>query len=299
MDWIQKGAYVSSYAVICLICQLAFLVIRKYHQNKPPGMQTLLGKVIVLLTQVFSANMAFIEASFCLLELFGPFNATIALILWFPMISGILMVYLSFLSTMITKYLLIYHAPHMADVSEDNFLKELRILLIAFPIVATLLEWKMLSNLEELATFQMLHIGLTKSDAKLEVTMVTMILVTFSVMAAMQCRIEYDALQANDDQTGFLPVIMECYENCRNENSQQSVSGYAIKVTRIAVGLGLVLLIIIVIQMFGGADNTKWNQLFFATIMTNVMPILFIQSHPQMRKTVWKTLLKNTNFPMF
>ncbi len=50
--------YVTAYGVAIVVNQFAFFLIRKHHQNKPLGMETLLGQVTIFFTKVFASVYA-------------------------------------------------------------------------------------------------------------------------------------------------------------------------------------------------------------------------------------------------
>ena len=273
----ENVIYVVLCIIICTICQLALFIIRKHHLDKPIGMQTLLGKVVVIFLRVFSVTTQLLITTSCIALLYGPFRFAIAFPWWFTEVVAILSLYLAFLSLMVTKYMLIYHGTYMADINEDEFMKHLKILLVIVPVLLAIFEVTTLSNPKNLATFQQMYQGTTRSNAGIEVTMMSLMILSFAAMIFTQARIEYDALKVKDEDSGLLKKVV-------------FNSGYAINVTRFAVGLGLILAAIICIQIFSGADNTKWNQLLFTAVMTNIMPVLFICNHPQMKKTAWKII---------
>ncbi len=283
---LEKIVYIACTVIVFFVCQWTLFVIRKYHQDKPLGMQTLLGKVIVIFLKVFAFAVGILSSSMILTELHGPFSEMVAFSWWLISCVLILTLYLAFLTMMATKYFLIYHGPYMDDVNEEKYLKRLKMLLIIFPTFLVCFELTLFSNLMELATFQQLQLGYSKQNAGLEITMMALMLLSLLAMITMQARIEYDAFHAQDLEGGiFVKVLVACKSTKQQPTAN---AGYTANVTRIAVGLGIMLFIIILIQLFGGADNTKWNQLYFAAIMANVMPSLFIYNHPGMKKIAQK-----------
>ena len=65
--------FATSYFMSTVACQFSLFVIRKYHQNKPLGMQSLLGEVTVILTKVMALANIMKNATFVLTGLFAPF----------------------------------------------------------------------------------------------------------------------------------------------------------------------------------------------------------------------------------
>ena len=70
---IEAILFASAYFLSTIACQFSLFVIRKYHQSKPLGMQTLLGEVIVIFSKVLALTDLLKNATFCITELFAPF----------------------------------------------------------------------------------------------------------------------------------------------------------------------------------------------------------------------------------
>ncbi len=111
---------------------------------------------------------------------------------------------------------------------------------------------------------------------------------TIVTMVGLQCRLEYDALQMNDFQGGCFAWWFHVY---KQGNLQQELLGFSINVARTTVLFGLSLMVIAFLQTFGGADNTRIHSLTFATILTVVIPSVFIFKHSSI-KMVAKNVLK-------
>ncbi len=69
----EKVVYAVGLLVTLVLSQLALFVIRKYHHDKPLGMQTIHGKVTVLFLQVFASTIFVMDVSLAIPELWGPF----------------------------------------------------------------------------------------------------------------------------------------------------------------------------------------------------------------------------------
>ena len=292
MSSFDRVIFVSSWIFVILTGQLLLVVIRKYHQNKPLGMQTLLGKVIVIFVHTLAISGGVLESSVCATEVFGPIKSRMTIIRWFLETVLVEAFYIALLAMMATKYLLIYHGAYMSEVNEEAYLKRLKIILLTLPIALALLEATLISDLEDLITYQQMYNGQVENDAKIETTTISLFSLSFLGLMSMQARIEFDAYQSQDGQGSALSKFISCCKNCQAQSniSNNQDAGYAIKVARITVLLGFMLVVIVIIQLAGGAENTKWNQLYFSAILTNVMPILFIYNHSQMKKTAWKEI---------
>ncbi len=66
------------YASSCSIGAFSFYIISLYHQNKPPGMQTLLGRVLILVLNIFTIVCFVATAYIILFELIGSYEETVA-----------------------------------------------------------------------------------------------------------------------------------------------------------------------------------------------------------------------------
>ena len=99
------GSYISA-----SLCGLgAVSVIRSYHKNKPPGLQSLLSKVIILFTRTVDLVSLNGMATLSLLEIVGNLDMSTAAIIVYVghVLANAFFMALNFL--LVTKYLLVYH----------------------------------------------------------------------------------------------------------------------------------------------------------------------------------------------
>ncbi len=120
MSSVERVLSVTAYGLIFVSCQFSLYVIRKYHNSKPLGMQTLHGKVIVLFTKVLGFLVAFFACSFTWRDLVGLFPRNISIALWFAIHSTTLILFLTFLAMIVTKYSSIYHGALISEINETK-----------------------------------------------------------------------------------------------------------------------------------------------------------------------------------
>ncbi len=116
----EKVVSLLAYGLIFTSCQFSLYVIRKYHNSKPLGMQTLHGKAIVLLTKVLAFLVAFFATIISWRDFVGIFSRTVSASLWFASLTTMLMLTMTFMSVVVTKYLSIYHGSMIANINEEK-----------------------------------------------------------------------------------------------------------------------------------------------------------------------------------
>ncbi len=108
------------------------IVVKKYHENKPLGMQTILGEVIrislVSYGLVTANNLIIMNAMVCA----APIAAAASVVLAVANFFVAVLILTSLMLLFITKYLSLFHGPYLASLEEKDYLKVLKVLLYHF-----------------------------------------------------------------------------------------------------------------------------------------------------------------------
>ena len=288
--------YYSLNAVTCLSSQLTMLVIREYHKNKPLGMQTILTKVTILVTKVFAAVISTIISNACIAELIGPFSRSMSIFSTILDYVCVIVFYSTVTMSVLTKYALIYHGPRFAGVSERIVTRVFAFLCCILAPIMTFFEYGYFSTFDNLGLFQQRLLGYSKPNAQLELGISGSIFVTMLAFLFLQIRIEIDAFKADSDfNKGLIVRIAKAIRSRSNTAADTDTGtffGYNVSVLRTGMVIVLAGCLIIVYQLSGGEQNTKWNQATFLFVLSAVLPTIFIWKHDGM-KTVAKKMFKN------
>ena len=161
------------------------------------------------------------------------------------------------------------------------------------PVIFAIIEYGCLSEFENLYEFQTKFLGYVKENSRLEVTLVVLVLSNFIALVLLHARIEYDAMQAQDEQTGYLVKIIIWLRSLKDEGLSNIVSsdfGYNLKTLRTALIFGIVMLMALVLLIAGRAESKKWSKLVFVVNLTVVLPIVFIYKHHGMKTVATKMI---------
>ena len=110
-------------------------------------------------------------------------------------------------------------------------------------------------------------------------------------MVALQGRIELDAIRAHDNST--TGMIMKWFSKSIHDINVEigdKALEYNIKVVRVVAACGCLMTAIFVYNVTGGSENDKWNELVFFTLMTAVVPTIFIVKHRGMKNVAFRYL---------
>ena len=293
----EIAVLVGGYVVSVIAGVFAFYVIRKYHGNKPLGMQTLLGQVTILTTKIFTAQDILKVTSLCVVEIVGKFQDVFAMI-WLTVEYYVMILwYLSLLTIVITKYCSIYHGTLLANVNKESTLKNLKIFFAVAPGVVTFLEYTFFTNYYELSYFQVKTMGYSEPDGKTEFFSKIIILLTFLAFMLLHVRIEISACYARDVNAGFIAKITHDITLAKEETGSSprrylksfKALGYDMKVARIFTVCIVAVAVIVLYQITIGASNFKWNLFIGINIINVVIPYLIIYNHDGMKRLAVKS----------
>ena len=295
MSFAEDIIFVTFYVMLCLVCQFALLVIRKYHENKPLGFQTILSKVIVIFLKVFAVVDIAKIAIVCLAELLGPLPRWVSVILTVSEFVFHVALFYSLITLLVTKYVSIHFNNMIAGLDEERLLNKIKTSIVVVPMISSFSEYTYFSRFDDLAKFQQKFLGYAKEDSTSEVITAVFILAIFLAWAIIYTRIEYDAIQAEDDHTGNLGKFIKWLIAFRHDGFKIIVYkhfGYTMRVMRTVWICGLSMVLLIVYNFTVGQNNTKWNTLLFTIVMTVFVPIIFILKHDGIKSVAVK-MLKN------
>ncbi len=281
---ISNIVIVSAYCINVIINQFAMWIIRKYHESKPLGMQTILTKVTVFLTKVTAWCVTFSIFNFCSSEIFGPFSSTVSSVIVVVTYISAMTFFSTVASSLIIRYCLIYHGPLMASLSEEEVLQSLKVTVVAVTLCATLVEFVYVSTFQDLAYFQINHLGYPKPDSKAELGYPVAIFTNLVLTLIVQVRVERDALKAKDIQTGKIIKVSRWIRKMRK-------NGYSLPVLRTIIVTSVLVTFFPLYHMFGGLVSLRWNLLVFNIVVSGLLPILFILKHNVMRGVLKRVIM--------
>ncbi len=143
----------------------------------------------------------------------------------------------------------------------------------------------------------MRYLGYSKKNSSLEVGIAGGIISSVLSALLLQARIEVDALNANDIQTGKLAKLLH-WAKQTNMDGDSSNFGYSLKVLRVVMISGILLSFILIYQLSAGSDNLRWNQMVFLCVLFGVMPFVFILKHEGMENRMRNVVFRLRSAPL-
>ncbi len=284
-----ENVYVSiAYFVAWIVCQARFHAIITYHENKPLGLQSLLGQVIVLFVRVSQGTMTFAALVFSIVELNGPMDSNLASAIALVEYLFTLVFYSSLLMMTLTKYFSIYNSSFISELNEMIVMKYLKGFLIVFPLIIAPIELSFWTKLEDTEAYQLFHTGNTGSASTLGYGKIIMVLLNFAAAILLQVRLEIDLYnQPNHDNLGWLAKIKSFFPT---RKLGVEVEGYELSIFRLIVTLILSMMGVFLAEVMFQAVTFRHIVLFFYILMGDVFPLIFIINHPNMRTHLFKML---------
>ena len=206
------------------------------------------------------------------------------------------MVYMTLLTVLVTKYMSIYHGTMMAEVEEVQALKWIKVFLATMPFILCTLQYSVISSFNNMGNFQLKFMGHSEPGSGFEmvISVSSMLCLFFGIF--LQIRIEYDSIVIQDAQIStFGKMVNWCKMSFTDgaasiDIDQVNLMGYSFKAIRIVTLLGTTLGLIQMLQTLG-SHYMKWTKLLFGAILTVVLPFFFISKHKGM-KAILKNLIK-------
>ncbi len=277
---------VSIYAFVFIVSVSCALIIKSYHENKALGLQSILGKVIVIFIQVFVLTSLTIAGPFGLTEIVINIDTRTAMVISVTKYLVGVAFYLSVTFVTLTKFLSIYHSPLVHDLSEGVYLRFVKSLHLGVPILLASLEFSFWTDVRITETYQMLSKDDTLQGAHNGYGLKAMILLAFTSAVALQIRIEVDYLR--DKNESHLSTSERIKNWFRATESDEKLD-YSLNVSRLIVCITSALVIVVALQTFK-VLSFRIYMLILYLVMGNVCPIIFISSHPGLKAYAWKIL---------
>ncbi len=288
---LKKVSLTLAYWLGLVFCCLACRVIKTYHLSKPLGMQTLLGKFIVLFTNVYLWSVACYAFAFTIGITCSPsgfvnnFTARIITVVIFMASQAC---FSAFTICLIVKYFSIYHSTWLESVDEDQLISKARISLVVGPSVMAFVEYCYLTRILDNRYYQFFRYG-TNGGEGVETLRPVLLLITFLCIAILQTRLELDNLHFGEDSL-LLNLLRKL--NCLGQNSSRArleedsnvTDGYNMGVFRMLFILGVSifsLFLYMVIIDTGDLANIVLPGFF---IISTLIPAVFIANHPKLKK---------------
>ncbi len=287
--FVKEWIIVVACTLTCVSNLFSMWVIRKYHENKPLGMQSILSKVIIFFTKMTSLTITPTLCNICVLQILGPFSRPVAY--FSTMLEYVCAIgfYSTLVLSVIVRYCLIFHSPAMASMSETAVLRTLKVLVWIVIVVATITEYCYISSFDNLGSFQLRHIGYSKDNSSLEVGIMAGIFLSVLSSVVLQLRIEVDAIHSNDTQAGKLAKFFKWLRSNNVANEVKNI-GYSMKVLRSVITCGALLSLIVIYQLIAGSENFIWHQTIFMSFLFGVVPFIFILKHDGMKNVMNKSI---------
>ncbi len=263
-------------------------IVAKYYLNKPPGLQSLHSKVLVLFLITYGNASANITLGTFLSLLASPMSGTMSVLLaWIRYASGIVFI-LGMLAVVVVKYLSVFHGSWIQDWNDNSILKALSMILILAPWPLTLLEFGYLSDMTQDSTYQLFRYGHELEGGTSEKTVVAGMLINMFTIVTVQIRLELSHQEdgllaklnkwiwANSNKKG-LPVL--------EDGSGMNSSDYKMGVLRIMVAVtGIVTLAFII------TGTGRFGIVLLHTFFSFVCPFIYVVNHQGMKKTLYSYL---------
>ena len=110
-------------------------------------------------------------------------------------------------------------------------------------------------------------------------------------MALLQIRLEYDAIQAHDDQSGWLAKIIKWFKVVQDDGIQNVVSnsiGYKAKDLRVVGLCGIAVCLLMSLFFTGVKVDMTYVLVLLMIIGFNILPVWLIYKHEGMKKVAKK-----------
>ncbi len=166
---------------------LFYHLIRSYHNCKPLGRQTLLGKVIaslfmnvLMIMAVYHAAALTIILFIAPIERYGNFEIAAKAFAFFSCFT-IMASEIALLGVLLTKYLSIYHSAFVYGLNEDKTIKLFLSSTMSLAMLLTSWEYSFVTRLDSVVMYQILLESPNDDDANVEKVKIGTFLVIFCI----------------------------------------------------------------------------------------------------------------------
>ncbi len=283
----------SVYWIGCCFSCFASLSIKSYHLSKPLGMQTILGKFIVLFAYIYIVSIAVFALAFTVGIIFAPLGLvsdSIALLVTGGYYVGSQTFFMAMSACLIVKYISIYHSTLWEHIEEDRLLYMAKLVLTAATVFSAFIEYTYFSDMANNRYYQFFRFG-TNSGQGAEVTKILLFLFTFQIMVGLQFRLEVDNFRFGENSLLLrLAQKLRCVQDVtpadNNEEQQQGKEEYKMGVLRTLVILGAVIISTFVYMHLVRIGNMGLNVLPGFLTVSTFIPAVFIANHQGLKNHI-------------
>ncbi len=262
--WIVCGFGISCSRMIC-----------SYHETKPPGQQTFLGKVIALGMDFYALLMLYGLAFFTYVNV-GILTEFWSGVLTFLGLYCFLATQLSIIIALVTRYLSVYHSHLIFALNESRAVRNLRLLIIVLSLILTILEYSYLTTVKDTDFFHILMME-SGGPGKTEKTKGFLTVCIIVAVMVLQSRLEYDNFKHGDNPSCCLHLIFKTFcgpqdntVNVNVPNVNQDPEEYKMGVLRISACVVTLFCSIILYKIFDGQVDV-YRVVAVVYILVNVL----------------------------
>ncbi len=290
-------AKVATAVIVLLSCAfgcMSFYLIRRYHESKSLGQQTIFGKVICIFTVtlhkaglyhgliyfpfIFISDNSIIKSNPVILRLLAALSCI-----------TVLEVFIGLLLSLITKYCSIYHSSYIYALNEDKLSVIVNALLTISPVVLTVVEYTYLTDIVSTRSYQGLIQSVfsdgdnEKIKTKTETTKRLVAISVAFVAVILYGRIRYW------ENTSLVRGLVTCFQKdvvtengiSQHENQDQEPKvEYKVWVLRLAMSI----VFLIAASGFYQITNVQAQLITIYTFTNVILPLLFISNHDPLKK---------------
>ncbi len=278
--WLVHGSGIAFYKLM-----------KSYHNSKPLGHQTLLGKVIASLFMnaliIMTAYHGIIYTIVICLRPRGE-EKVLKIGAFFSCVT-ILLSEWSLLFVVTTKYLSIYHSTFIYGLNEAKAVRGLKIATVFLALTLTTTEYLFISPMEKSVMFQVMLESPNSKIAKVEKVKIVTFILIFVVSATLQIRLEFQKIKQ-------LISKWFCRASATTESgSQCDQPDYKPKVLNIALTAFASVYLLAIYQTFVKPGNIIASLAFAFCIAYILLPLIFIYNHNNLKKYCSSKIVQSFN----
>ncbi len=278
-------------------CYSAYIV-RKYHRSKPMGLQTLLGKVMIIVTTYYSMSSTSIAVIFSLTIVFRPTQFYIPEVMTFSVYVSLMLYFLGFGACLLTRYASVYHSTYVASLDEVQVLRWIKGSILAASILVPIIEYTWITPVNVTVIYNIILDETGSPEQKVERLKNIVGLADVLVMITLQLRLEYDKAHFGDDScflelTNRILALISGQPNISDTNGDEGIQNDANdgddnagnhRFSRILVILASIFPLTIFYQSLFGFDHPMNGVVLSYLAITVIGPACYILNHDSMKK---------------
>ncbi len=278
-------------------------IMKLYHKNKALGMQTFLGRVVVLYLNFLLAvgSVTTITSLWQEVAMIGEQTATLLTVSskivnfclssfsWIYQTCPLVLYNdLTWVSAtcivLVVKYLSIYHSSYIHSLNEESAIKILRSFLLIMPPVLVSIEYSYLTGIKDTQVFHIYMGSKSASDHKMEVLSLAVYFITLITGLVLQTRIELDHLSYHE------ATCLSKFKNFFSTSNHNIDGEYKLSATRIIFAMGTLFIVFISYIILVGIENGKTIAIIYHVMFLTVSPTTFVLCHGTLRTIVTNQL---------